>query len=212
LYINFCGQILRPLDSVKYVGVILDKTLSMKEHVTRQVQTGNYALCRIGRIRPLLNEKVTKTIVSALVLSRLCYGCQCVAAAGRLGRLQRVQNFAARVITGTSIYDHIQPVLKRLGWLRIADALSVRSLSLIQRSVHPVINDTSRFTFRDVKVCTSQSHDTRSKTLISFDQRWGDTEVRKRTATLWNELPRNIRELKGPQTFKKAVMRHFLAQ
>ena len=41
------------------------------------------------------------------------------ATAFQLGRLQRLQNRAARLITGVGIRDHITPVLKQLHWLPV---------------------------------------------------------------------------------------------
>ena len=42
-----------------------------------------------------------------------------VATVFQLGRLQRLQNRAARLITGVGIRDHISPVLKELHWLPV---------------------------------------------------------------------------------------------
>ena len=41
------------------------------------------------------------------------------ATAFQLGRLQRLQNRAARLITGVGIRDHITPVFKELQWLPV---------------------------------------------------------------------------------------------
>ena len=37
-----------------------------------------------------------------------------------IARLQKVQNFAARIVTGARKYDHITPMLKELHWLPVA--------------------------------------------------------------------------------------------
>ena len=41
-------------------------------------------------------------------------------------RLQKVQNFAARIVTGARKYDHITPILKELHWSPVAKQLEVR--------------------------------------------------------------------------------------
>ena len=43
-----------------------------------------------------------------------------------IARLQKVQNFAARIVTGARKYDHITPMLKELYWLTVAKQLEVR--------------------------------------------------------------------------------------
>ena len=41
-------------------------------------------------------------------------------------RLQKIQNFAARIVTGVRKYDNITPMLKELHWLPVAKQLEVR--------------------------------------------------------------------------------------
>ena len=43
-----------------------------------------------------------------------------------ISKLQNVQNFAARIITGTRKYDHITPALQQLKWLPVQDLLKAR--------------------------------------------------------------------------------------
>ena len=43
-----------------------------------------------------------------------------------IAKLQKVQNFAARIVTGVRKYDHITAILKELHWLPVAKQLEVR--------------------------------------------------------------------------------------
>jgi len=45
---------------------------------------------------------------------------------GQLLRIQKVLNFAARIITGTKKYDHITPALNSLGWPKIETLVARR--------------------------------------------------------------------------------------
>ena len=45
-----------------------------------------------------------------------------------IARLQKVQNFAARIVTGARKYEHITPMLKELHWLPVAKQLEVRDI------------------------------------------------------------------------------------
>ena len=56
-----------------------------------------------------------------LVFSKLFY-CSSVrsgTSAGHISKLQRTQNFAARIINGAKKLDHVTPILKTLGWLPV---------------------------------------------------------------------------------------------
>jgi len=63
-----------------------------------------------------------QAIASTMVSSRLDY-CNLVLSGtslANLNKLQRVQNTAARIVTSTSKYEHITPVLADLHWLPVA--------------------------------------------------------------------------------------------
>ena len=65
------------------------------------------------------NELIT--IINALVFSKLYY-CSSVwsnTTMSKVNKLQKVQNFAARIVSDTRKYDHISPVLKNLKWLPV---------------------------------------------------------------------------------------------
>ena len=59
--------------SVRDLGVIYDQHLNMSQHVHSVCRTGYYHLRNIGRIRRYSTLDATKTLVHALVTSRLDY-------------------------------------------------------------------------------------------------------------------------------------------
>ena len=68
-----------------------------------------------------MSQSNLKRIVNAFVISRIDY-CNSILyglPTFRNEKLQRVQNIAARLITGSSRRDHITPVLKNLHWLPV---------------------------------------------------------------------------------------------
>ena len=70
-------------------------------------------LRQIGHIRKYLTTDATKSLVNSLVISRLDYCNALLNGVPKtiLGRFQTFQNTAARIITRTSRYEHITPVL-----------------------------------------------------------------------------------------------------
>ena len=75
--------------------------------------------------RHLLPFSTAQTLACSLILSRLdycnavLYGCK----AGSIGRLQHVQNYAARVVTQSNQYTPSQPLLQSLPWLPVQQRL-----------------------------------------------------------------------------------------
>ena len=106
---------------VRNLGVIFDQTLSMQSHVNAIAKRCFYYLRNIARIRRFLSEEECKVIVHTFVISRLDY-CN-VLLYGLPGKtlhiLQRVQNYAARLIMRFGKSEHITPVLRYLHWLPV---------------------------------------------------------------------------------------------
>ena len=73
------------------------------------------------KIRPYITKDACESLVHVFITSRLdsvnavLYGLPKFLTE----KLQRVQNFSARLITGPFKYDHITPVLKSLHWLPV---------------------------------------------------------------------------------------------
>ena len=103
--------VIRPVKSVRDLGVQLDSELNMKAHVSKVASSCFYQLRRLRQIRRLVGQEVTAKLVSAFILSRLDY-CNSVLAGlprSTIEPLQRVLNAAARLVLNLSPGDHITP-------------------------------------------------------------------------------------------------------
>ena len=66
-------QLVKPSSSVRNLGVTFDSTMLMKNHVATVCKSAYYQIRRIWKIRHCLTKEATKTLVHALVVSRLDY-------------------------------------------------------------------------------------------------------------------------------------------
>ena len=94
---TFLGEELRPVSSARDLGEEFDECLSYDEHITEVVSVNFITVRLFGQIR----QK-------------------------NIAKLQSVQNFAARIVSGTRKYDHITPVLQQLNWLPVSYMLRYR--------------------------------------------------------------------------------------
>ena len=107
--------------SVKNLGLTLDCHLTMNAHVFNIVRTCYFELRRLAYIRRFLTSTATVTLVSAFVLSRIDY-CNSLLFGSThdvTSLLQRIQNYAARVILRLPMSSCITTHLKSLHWLPV---------------------------------------------------------------------------------------------
>ena len=70
-------------------------------------------LCQINRVKDSFDNETLKLVIETLVISKLLY-CSTVwsnTSSNNINKLQSVQNFACRVISGVGKFDHITPAL-----------------------------------------------------------------------------------------------------
>ena len=102
--------------SVKKLGFISDSHLTMNEHVDTIAQTCYFELCRLASIGRFLTNIATATLVSASVLSRIDYYNSLLfgSTLDATSNLQRIQNYAVRVILrlpmSSNITTHLKPL------------------------------------------------------------------------------------------------------
>ena len=97
-------------------GVLLDSELSFEGHISNLCRICYANIKAVWKIRKYLTFDAAKTVIHALVISRLDYanGLLFGLPDKLIQKLQLVQNSAARVVTRTKRRDHIKPVLQML--------------------------------------------------------------------------------------------------
>ena len=103
---------------VRKLGLTLDCHLTMNAHVSNIARTCYFELRRLASIRRFLTSTATAAHVSAFVLSRIDY-CNSLLFGSThdvTSHLQRIQNYAARVILHLPMSSSIITHLKSLHW------------------------------------------------------------------------------------------------
>ena len=129
---------IKPVTSVTNLGVLIDNNLSMESHITKTYRAAFYHIYNIKHIRKYFNRNLTEKTVHAPITSKLDY-CNSLLfglSNSQLQKLQRVQNAAARILTGTRKYDHITPVLRELHWLPVKERIDFKILLLTFKALN----------------------------------------------------------------------------
>ena len=202
-------------ETVRDLGLVLDADLSMVPHVNHLVKNCNYYLRLLGKLRPLLNTSAAKTCALALIMSRLDY---CNSAlwgipAVQLSRLQRIQNSAARIVTGTRKAEHITPVLRDLHWLPIQQRIDHKILSLTYASLHGLAPEylqelaPSYVPTRSLR-SASQCRLRLPSTEGTSKKKYGTRSFTNAAPVLWNALPLHLKEAPSISSFRKQMKTH----
>ena len=166
VFVHVCNSPIVPSDKVKNLGVIFDRHMVMDRFVSLKCKSASFQLHRLGKIRQYLDTTTAKKLVQALVLCHLDY-CNSLLynmPDSQLGKLQLIQNSAARLITGTKKYSPITPVLQQLHWLPVKSRISFKillltfvSMSVQYGSIIPTRTVKQVHTYKKSQIITEKS-------------------------------------------------------
>ena len=201
-----------PCKSTKDLGVILDDSLQLKEHIRNVCRKASYGLYKISRIRKYLDKSSTEHLVHAFISSHL--DCNNSLLFGlpksHLHPLQRIQNSAARLITRSKPFNHISPILNELHWLPVVDRITFKICLLTFKAIHG---------FAPSYICNlvslSCNPSLRSSNCLTLrpgpfakTHFYGDRSFAVAAPKLWNSLSVNIRCANSLQQFKSLLKTH----
>ena len=183
---------IKPSLCVRNLGAWLDSRMDMERHVNSFCKSCFGQIRQIGHIRKYLIMDATKSLVNSLVTSR-----------------------AARVVTKTSRYCHITPILKELHWLPVQNRIQYKILTHAYKALHeqsPVYIKELLQVYRPRRDLRSQNNPLilevpRSRTVL-----YGDRSFAIIAPKLWNALPPGVRVCSTLCAFKQSLKTHFFIQ
>ena len=105
--VNIANVPIQPANSARNLGVIVTNDLSMDVYINNLCRSASFAFYKIGRIPKLLDAKSTEILVHAFITCHLvCNSLLCGLPDSHISQLQRIQNYAARLVTRTRFSDH----------------------------------------------------------------------------------------------------------
>jgi Reverse transcriptase (RNA-dependent DNA polymerase) len=138
---------IKPVPSVKLLGVTIDQHFTMGEHIDNVVRKCQGLLGVLRRAAPSLPRDLLRLAYVALIRSHLEYASAVLAPAAKthLRKLDVIQKIASRIISGAPRDAHSEPLLSALGLesleSRRNDHVMKLVNSIIAGSSHPIFND-----------------------------------------------------------------------
>ena len=205
--VRFMGVTVAGSPTARNPGVVFDQSMTFSAHIDDVVRRCTGTLCGLSHSRHYLPQSTLIRLVEGLVLSLIRY---CITVYGsanktQLCHLQRLLNFAARVISGRRKYDHISDVLRELNWLTAENMYTYHGLTLLNRircTSEPESIAGGLITRHDVhNRCTRQSDQLVTPRIRSDS---GRRRFLYSIVTTFNGLPAAMRDLQ-PSLFKSEV-------
>ena len=197
-------------ESVKNLGFTLDCHLTMNAHISNIARTCYFEMRRLASIRRFLTS--TATLVSAFALSRIDY-CNSLLFGSThdvTSHLQRIQNYAARVILRLPKSSSITIHLKSLHWLpvKVRSTYKIACLcyhchsstapSYVTGMLHrkPLHTRNTRSSSYTMPLLNRPAH---SKATL------GDRSFSFASSSVWNSIPNDLRCAPSLSSFKSRL-------
>ena len=202
------------VNKMKYLEVMMDDTLSWKEHVNylnSKIARGSWAWA-ISKIKPYVNIKTLRTLYYCLIYPHLQY---CISSWGRASQAilrppKTTQKRVLRIITRSPYCTPSTPLFSELELLKLNDIYKLK----IAIAVYNKHNGNWPGKHMLVNLTNLHDHNTRLSSKLNFFTSSIHTNAGKSLsifsgAQIWNEVPRDIKSL-SKFKFKKAFQKFLL--
>ena len=199
--------------TVRDLGVLLDENLSMRPQILDVKKQCFRSLHAMSRIRSHFRFSDFETLIHAFVSSKIDYCNSLLVGAPRcdIVHLQRVQNYAARLLTFKRKRDPVD--LISLHWLPVSQRIVFKILLF----TYKCMNSLAPSYLSSLISLKSSCHSLRSvargdlvipdrSTTVKISNRtFGDRAFIVSAPSLWNSIPHDIRSSPSVTVFKKSL-------
>ena len=180
------------VSEIKTLGVVVDDQLLWKNHVDATIAKVSKGIGMLRRMKPYVSKFTLMHVYNALILPHFDY-CSLVwdtCSNYLIENLQKLQNRAARVISGKSYEIRSCEILSELGWRPLAERMKFKKATFM----YNVKNNNLNEPMTDIsEVSNNEFHNLRSNA-VNFHIPKPKTNFLKKSisysgALLWNSLP-----------------------
>ena len=214
-----CGDILHLIDicyrgeelveNAKYLGMSINSDISWDFHVQRLCQNMYYHLSLLRRLRPIFPKDLLLQVYKSYIQPRLDYGITLYACSTQknIDLVQRVQNHAARLITGNFDYINCRGIdlIKSLNLYTIRERRDYFLTILMLKAIHGIAP--TYLSDRIVMNFDVNGYDTRGSDMDLYLPTLHKESYRNSFmymgGKLWNELPEFVQNSRNIESFKR---------
>ena len=160
----------------------------------------------------MLTNSATETLIHSLVHSHIDYCNSLLAGMPHclIQNVQKIQNFAARVVTKSNKYCHITPLLYSLHWLPVEMRIRYKILVLVFKCIHKMAPNY----LQNLIISSNTTYDLRNRSAVWLNVpnisciTLGGRAFCRLGPLWWNDLPLQIRKINCLHVFLKSIKTH----
>ena len=213
IHIDFNGEVIKPMESVKNLGVHFDKYMTFDKHIDELHKKVMGTLIYLNRLKNYFEPETRLIVVQSLVLSLINY---CFIVWGSttnvcINRVQKLQNFAARVAIGTvRKHEHISPFLLILGWLKMKDKYTFDVCVLVFKVLRNLVPDWLYDFITADSITGITTRQANNLVPIRATTCMGSRRINTIGPQLWNSLPESLKDVESLEVFKNKLKKYLL--
>lgn len=195
----------------------MDSCMTFSAHVEELRKKAIGTLLHLNRVNDRFDEDCRIMVVQSLVMGILNYCLNVWGSANKtqLGKVKKLQNFAARVaIGGVRKFDHVSPIYRKLKWLRIEEKYYYDICILTFKIINKMLPEWL-FILPTVEETRLEGVTTRQQNLLHVPRTFTDIGARALNITcptFWNRLPLDIRNCQTISSFKSKLKSYLLRE
>ena len=194
--ISIGNEAIKKISKCKTLGVIIDDKLLWKDHINEISAKVSKGLGIMRRIKTFVTQSVMQSLYNSLILPYFDY-CNMVwenTAKYNLQKIKKMQNRAARILTGSSYDVPTTDLMRQLKWQTLEDRRDHKKALLM----HKVKNGTAPDLIKNLfNICDNQNYSLRSN-LNNFKLDKPKRNFMKKSisysgAKFWNDLKNDLK-------------------
>ena len=206
---NYGGMPLELVENAKYLGMFINSDISWDIHVLHLCQNMYFQLSLWKRLRRIFPKELLLKVYKNYIQLRLDYGialCGC-STQKNIDLAQRVQNHAARLITGNFDYNNCRGIdlVKSLNLDTVRNRIEYFLTSLMFKAIHGIAP--TYLSDRIVMDVDVNGYDTRGSDMELYLPTLYEDMYRNSFmymgGKLWNDLPEFVQHSTNIESFKQ---------
>ena len=200
------GEELELVSEFKYLGVMLDSTLTFKKHVKKVTNTIKFNLQNFKQIRPFLTVSAAKSYLQCMILSHIeyCFTNWSCTGVTTLKPIEQLYKSALKVFDRKPHSYHHCNILQRYRFLSFANFKVFKQVSIIYKTLNGLCPPPLK---EFIKRKPDRGLNTRAITRGDCEVPYRVTAFGKNTlsvqgCSIWNDLPLLIRDCLSFPSFK----------